>query len=109
MRRLSLLFLLALLGLTFPSCREQEAETRTYELTVLVTDSSERPIAGALVRVDQDRDLTNQEGKCVFSGLTAQRVKLEVSAVSYEPQSQWVSLAEQGAAPLTVRLSDIPP
>lgn len=109
MRRLSLLFLLALLGLTFPSCREQEAETRTYELTVLVTDSSERPIAGALVTVDQDRDLTNQEGKCVFSGLTAQRVKLEVSADSYEPQSQWVSLAEQGAAPLTVRLSDIPP
>ncbi len=96
-------------GLFLLSCKEQEPEAWSCDLTVQVTDASSKPVAGAVVTVDRDQKQTDQDGKCVFPGLKKQRISVTVSADYYQPFSQQVNLAGREDSPLIIRLTDNPP
>ena len=93
----SLIFVLAFLGLSFFSCEkpDSEQEVKYCQLTVFVTDESSIPVQNALVVLDRVEKRTDAGGKCAFSALKSQTVMLKVSADGYLPASQSITLGGQ--------------
>ena len=53
-------------GLSLLSCKEQEPEAWSCDLTVQVTDASSKPVAGAVVTVDRDQKQTDRTENASF-------------------------------------------
>ena len=111
LRSVSIISVLTLLGLFSFSCGkpDPEPEVKSYSLTVFVTDESSIPVQDALVVLGRIERQTDEEGKCIFSDLSAQTVLLKVSADGYLPASQSVTLGGQADQTEKVSLKKEPP
>ena len=111
LRSVSIISVLTLLGLFSFSCGkpDPEPEVKSYSLTVFVTDESSSPVQDALVVLGRIEKQTDEEGKCIFSDLSAQTVLLKVSADGYLPASQTISLGGQADQTEKVSLKKEPP
>ena len=104
---IGLVVFVVLTGMVSRSCNKAvtHPEKTTYDLTVIVTDESSRPMQDAVVTIEKVIKRTDAEGKCTFPGLTSKWVWLEITADYYLPVGQSVTLEGRPDEPLTVMMS----